>query len=642
MTENQQQSQTKIPTSLRKSGSGGKSGVRGLQVVLISAGLIALMVLAVGVREYVGGRSGESGSGLDAGSSSGPATTQSNAVTELGEEIWESQGDSISGKYLASRHAERTGNLSVAADLLLEILELEPENRRVAARAHFLLIAEGRFDEAAVLAETLLADADGSSALAEMTLAMQAVDEENYEIALTHILKIPYQGPYGFLMPLIEAWTFVGMGETEAALQSLDPLASNGALAGLKGVHAGVIADQIGDLVRAEEEYLLALGDGDSMPLRVAELYFSFLTRHDRWQEAEVFLGKYLEQGRDNLMAEPMSLALESRTAMALPIATIRAGYAEAFYSIANRLNSGRADLETLIFVRFAGQFEPDNPRILFLLGDVLADQDRSVESIEVLEKVDAASPFGWYARLAIAGRLSGMDRNNEAVDMLEDMIDERPTRTDAAHTLGDILRTDEKYGEAAEAYDIAIERLTDPVERDWQIYYTRGISLERVSVDRDLNDREQDEAWSRSESDFLYALELNPDQPQVLNYLGYSWVEKGVHLDEAREMISKSVAQRPRDGYITDSMGWVLYRMGEYEEAVVHLERAVSLVPSDPILNDHLGDAYWLVGRTNEARFQWLRALESDPDDDQVEGIQAKLSGEKEPQPRPPGQEED
>ncbi len=640
MTQDQHQSQTKTPTSLRKTDSGEKSGGRGLQVILISAGLIGLMVLAVGVREYVGGQSGETGS--DTGPSAETTAAPSNAVAELDNEIWESQGDSISGKYLASRHAERTGNLSIAADLLLEILELEPQNSRALARAHILLIAEGRFDEATILAETMLAEEGSSSALAEMTLAMQAVKGDDYDAALSHILKIPYQGPYGFLMPLIEAWTFIGMGESEAAIESLDPLASNGALSGLKGVHAGVIADQSGDMTRAEAEYLVALGNGESVPLRVAELYFSFLSRQDRWEEAEAFLATYLEQNRDNLMADPMAQAVETHTAMPLPIPTIHAGYAEAFYSIANRLNSGRADLETLIFVRFARHLDPENPRILFLLGDVLADQDRSTDAIEVLEQVDTQTPFGWYARLSIASRLSEMDREIQAIDMLSNMIDERPERTDAAHTLGDIQRIDENYGEAADAYGIAIERLVDPGERDWQIFYTRGISLERVSVDRELSDREKDDAWSQAERDFLFALELNPDQPQVLNYLGYSWVEKGVHLDQAREMISKSVSQRPRDGYITDSMGWVLYRMGEYEEAVVHLERAVSLVPSDPILNDHLGDAYWLVGRTNEARFQWERALENEPTAKQTEELRAKLSGETEPQPRPPGQEED
>ena len=131
---------------------------------------------------------------------------------------------------------------------------------------------------------------------------------------------------------------------------------------------------------------------------------------------------------------------------------------------------------------------------------------------------------------------------------------------------------------------------------------------------------------WDQAEADFRNALKLNPDQPLVLNYLGYSLVEFGLKLPEAQAMIERAVASRPNDGYITDSLGWVLYRLGKFDEAVDPMERAVQLVSNDPIINDHLGDVYWMVGRKREAEFQWRRALSFKPEEKDAERIRLKL----------------
>lgn len=179
---------------------------------------------------------------------------------------------------------------------------------------------------------------------------------------------------------------------------------------------------------------------------------------------------------------------------------------------------------------------------------------------------------------------------------------------------MGDLLRGKERFAEAVVAYDKAMARIGAVEPRHWALLYSRGIALERSKQ------------WPRAEADFLKALELNPDQPYVLNYLGYSWVEHGIHLDKALTMIETAVKLRPEDGYIVDSMGWVLFRLGRYAEAVPHLERAVELRPSDPTINDHLGDAYWRVGRENEARFQWDRALVLKPSPEEAREIQTKL----------------
>ena len=156
--------------------------------------------------------------------------------------------------------------------------------------------------------------------------------------------------------------------------------------------------------------------------------------------------------------------------------------------------------------------------------------------------------------------------------------------------------------------------RLGEVTPGHWLFFYNRGIALERSKI------------WKRAEKDFLKALELQPEHPYVLNYLGYSWVEKGINIERAKKMIERAVEQRQDDGYIVDSLGWVLYRLGDYFASVKHLERAIRLRPSDPVINDHLGDAYWQAGRKLEARFQWRRALGLNPNEDLIPAIQAKL----------------
>jgi Flp pilus assembly protein TadD len=179
---------------------------------------------------------------------------------------------------------------------------------------------------------------------------------------------------------------------------------------------------------------------------------------------------------------------------------------------------------------------------------------------------------------------------------------------------MGDLLRRDEKFIDAIAAYDKAVEIYGKDGEKNWALFYTRGIALERAKQ------------WDRAEADFKRALEINPEHPDVLNYLGYSWLDRGENLAEARSLIELAYAKSPDNGYIVDSLGWAMYLAGDYQGAVEKLERAVELRPGDATLNDHLGDAYWKVGRRNEARFQWSHALTLDPDDKQKISLKTKL----------------
>ena len=267
-----------------------------------------------------------------------------------------------------------------------------------------------------------------------------------------------------------------------------------------------------------------------------------------------------------------------------------------------------------MLYARIATYLKPDFPVAQLLMGDILDNGHQYNDSITLYESVKADSSYSWLARLKMADSLKNVDRLDEAKALLEVMAKERPKEIEPLIRLGSYLRVREEYAGAVNAYNRAFERVDADSPSHWTLYYYRGICLERMK------------RWSEAEKDFLKALELNPDQPYVLNYLGYSWVDQGVNLNRARAMIERAVEQRRDDGYIVDSMGWVLYRLGDYEDAVQHLERAVELRPLDPIISDHLGDAYWRVGRKHEARFQWRRALSLKPEQEEVVKIEAKI----------------
>jgi len=248
------------------------------------------------------------------------------------------------------------------------------------------------------------------------------------------------------------------------------------------------------------------------------------------------------------------------------------------------------------------------------LLGDILEADNRLEPALAVYKAIDAKSTFSWSARLRAAAVLDKLGRVDEAVKTLRAMAKEVPDEEGPLINLGDILRGHERFKEAAEAYDEAMKRIATIEPRHWTLFYARGISLERS------------DQWLRAEADFQKALEFKPDQPYVLNYLGYAWIERGKNLERAQEMIRQAVKLRPNDGYIVDSLGWGYYKVGNFQKAVVELERAVELRPQDPIINDHLGDAYWQVGRQREAKFQWTRALSLKPDADLLAKLQKKL----------------
>lgn len=521
--------------------------------------------------------------------------------------------DTSTGAYLAGRFAQRAQRYRDAADFLRKVMAEEPENTELARQAFMMLTLEGEFGEAAGIARKLIDDGD-KSAISRYVVYLEEMKAGRWQDAADQIADIPDRSLHRFVGPFMVAWAQAGLGNTDDALAALDPLSGDANFKSTYAFHAAMIADLAGDNEVAAEHYAEAVSLPGGLTLRVVQLYGNFLERNGRRAEAEDLYTRMIGEHGGNSMLAPVEIRLEASDMPAPILSGANDGLAEGLFSVGSSLRQQGSQDFGLIFGRMAIALKPDFVMARLLVADVLERQDRLAEANAVYEGVPAESPFRWSADLNRAQNLASLDRLDASVAEFERMADAQPTDPEPLIALGNVLRSAERFSEAAEVLDRAVARLGETRTDHWRVYYSRGIAFERSKQ------------WERAEKDFLKALELEPDQPYVLNYLGYSWVDQGVHIERATEMIQQAVKLRPNDGAIVDSLGWALYRVGDFDGAVKQLERAVELLPHDPTINDHLGDAYWQVGRRHEARFQWQRALSLEPETGLIETIEGKL----------------
>ena len=296
---------------------------------------------------------------------------------------------------------------------------------------------------------------------------------------------------------------------------------------------------------------------------------------------------------------------------------TPQAGAAEALYGIGASLTRRGGEDLALVYLQLALYLAPNHSLALLSLADLYETVKKPQMAIKVYERVPANSPLKRNAQIQLATDLDAADRSDEAIKILKAVTAQDSKDVEATMALGNIERGRKKFADCAQDLFARHRRVcsTRTTRPTGSHYYFRGICEERSKQ------------WSKAEVDMKKALELQPEQPHVLNYLGYSWIDQGINLDDGMKMIRRAVDQRPDDGYIVDSLGWAYYRIGNFEEAVKKLERAIDLKPEDPTINDHLGDAYWRVGRTLEAKFQWAHARDLKPEPEELPKIEAKIA---------------
>lgn len=506
------------------------------------------------------------------------------------------------GSYLAGRQAVFKRDFAVAVEHYSRALARDKSNPALMEHLVLSQLALGHHDRALPVAQIM--ESDGlRSQVAHMAVVANLVKDGKYQEILDREPEVKGVGP--LVDGLMIGWAHMGLGAVSKALAQFDTVADQAGLRAFANYHKALALASVGDFEGAEALFVEDDGSLTTLSRRAALSRAEILSQLDRNEDAVTMLTDVFGTSFDPGLADVADkLAAGERLPFSMATSP-QDGMAEVFFSVGAALNGEASDDYALIYIRTASFLRPNHIDAILMSAGLLDGMGQYELSVETYKQVPKDSPDYNAAELGRAEALRRAAKPDAAIEVLEQLTRDYPELPLAHSSLGDLLRQQEDYARAVEAYDRALDLTEEGASSEWFLLYARGICHERLKQ------------WDKAEADFRAALELEPDQPQVLNYLGYSLVEKQVKLDEALSMIERAVAARPQSGYIVDSLGWVLFRLGRYEEAVDHMERAVELMPVDPVVNDHLGDVYWAVGRTREAEFQWKRALSFiDPED--------------------------
>jgi tetratricopeptide (TPR) repeat protein len=525
------------------------------------------------------------------------------------------QRSSLLGSYLAGRLARTHHDTASAVVFYRRALDRDPFDPQVVEASFMAEAAEGNVERATALARRIVTN-HGSHRLAHMWLATSAMKERQFAVANEHLMKSAGGGPIGDLTAtLARAWIRLAEGNSAGALELLRNFRIAEAAQNYVRYHRALVADLAGRRAEASREFEVVFRQDTRTP-RLAIAYAKHAASGGDVKLARTILKEHLDRvsGEVQPMVRDLQQRLVANKVIHQLIQSPEQGYAEVFYGLGEALASEGGVSLAAIYLQLSLLLRPEAPFTLAALANVHELTRRYDAAIQTYDRIPKGTPLQLAIEIRKGVNLNLLERVDEAKAHLERIANLHPDDVRPLVTLGDIMRAHKRYKEAIEYYNRVIAMTPRPEPKHWTYWYARGTSYERLKN------------WPAAEVDLLRALQLAPDQPLVLNYLGYSWIDQNRNLKQGLAMIEKAVAAKPDDGYIVDSLGWAHFRLGNYREAVRHLERAVELRPEDPTLNDHLGDAYWRVGREREARFQWEQALTLKPEPEEVEKIKHKL----------------
>ncbi len=554
--------------------------------------------------------------------SHGQFASATSAPNQASSESFDIQGvDSYAGAFLAARTAETDRDYPNAVKFYKKALEFTPNELELQQRLMIALFMNGEFDEGADLAKTLESD-PAVERVTSVALGFRAIRDGDHADALKHF---KYEGPNDLdrlMNQLLIAWAMVGDGKGKEALKLVQDLEGPSWYGIFRNYNAGVIAAQIGDIDAARKALTETVTDrngGATAPDTFARAVIALATLEAGAGNKQKALDA-LAAG-DELITNfaPFKALRDDIEAGRQPkpvVANAAQGAAGVLFSIGGALNREGAEDTVMLYLQLSHALDKDAADTLVLLGGIAENAKQPEKAIAFYRQVPETSPMRRVSELQLGLTLAETGKVKEAREHLQGLIASDPNDIRSYLAYGSVLSDAKDYAAMAENYDKAVEIIGQtPARNHWSVFFQRGIAYERLKK------------WDKAEPNFNKALELNPEQPQVLNYLGYSWVDMNRNLQQGLEMIKKAVELRPDDGYIVDSLGWAYYRLGRFDEAVVELERAIELRAGDATINDHLGDAYWRVGRKLEATYQWKRALASEPEEAEVPKIQAKIN---------------
>lgn len=519
----------------------------------------------------------------------------------------------LSGNFLAGRIAGNDKDTLAAVQFFERALTRDPTNPVLIQQAFFLHLMNGDVDKALPYAADIL-QFDASNDLARTVLGSSALKQGNYGEAIEEFEEASGKTPLELLTnQLLAAWAEAGKDDLAAALARVDRLEGPDWYESFRSFHGGLIADHLGDREQAFQRVARAY-EYDQSALRIVEGFARLQALKDAPEKGLAAIRAFKRQVPRHPYMDRVEADLEAGKQVDLTT-SVRNGAAEVMFGLGSALGRDGGTELPKIYLQLSLYLNPRSDLAIMALVDIYNQDEKFAHSVELVDNLPEDSVFSYAAKVESARNLARMEQVDEAIRRLTNVAREAEDPFSANLTLANLLRFEKRFEEANAIYNIIIEGVEEPEQRHWSLFYFRAITYERT------------DRWDEAEADFRKALELFPNQPLVLNYLGYSFVDKGFNLDEALVMIQKAVEQRPEEGFILDSLGWAYYKLGRYEEAVTELEKAADKMAGDPLILDHLGDAYWRAGRILEAQFQWAHARDLGPEDpDELAKILDKL----------------
>jgi tetratricopeptide (TPR) repeat protein len=514
--------------------------------------------------------------------------------------------------YLSARFAADEHDLGQAARYYGQALSDDPGNPSLLAMSFFYSTTSGDFEAAGKYAQAVVTTTPDDRA-ARLALAVIGFKHRDYADVRKQ-LSLSAKGPFTALtLSLFDAWAAAAQHDTAGMQKDIQTLLEQKGAEGMASFHAALIEDYLGDAAAADAAYKKALAAGAPTP-RVLEAYGRFLERQGRGAEAAKLYQSHIEEGGLSSVTLP---GLARIAAGQKPDGLIRNpadGAAEALFGIAASLTDAQSADVSILYLRMALYLRPELGLAQILLADRFETMRKFDSAIAIYHGIEPASPYFRMAQIQAGLDEQRLGKNDDAIADLKKLVTADPKDSEAWVALGDTYRASDKLPESVDAYDHAEKAIPHLSKRDWPMFYARAMAKEKLKQ------------LDGSEADIQTALKLSPEQPELLNYLGYSWVDRGRNIPQALAMLEKARSLRPYDGYIVDSVGWAYFQLGRYDDAARTLETAVLLVPGDPTINEHLGDALWRAGRHIDARFQWSHALTFADDDTDKAALERKL----------------
>ena len=544
------------------------------------------------------------------------STAFANANEELVETV---NATGLSGSYLAAQVAIDDNDDDAAVQFLERALALDPDDKDLKQKLFVALVSNGRVADAAEIARNT-PKLGTSQNLAGYVLAAESMRKRSWKNAINALKDVAGVDLDKTLREITHAWALQGLGETDQALARIAELEGPEWISVMKDYHSGLIANAGGNQDLAAEKFQSVIDNRAVIPIltetyiRTVEAMVRNRSQAGDKQKAQEILDYGISLLPSHSPFQRLNEQLQSDSVLKPILTTPQQGMAELFYNIATAIRRDGAGNFSKNYLQISNSLAPKSDVIQIALAELYLQQGDYEKSNTYYNAVADTSPFSRIARLEKATNLSRLEKKEEAITELKSLIESDPSDLTGYLTLGNVYSREERYREAADTYDKAVGIIGEPKSFHWNLFFRRGISYERLKD------------WEKAEPNFMKSLDLSANQPEVLNYLGYSWVDQGINLDQGMDMIRKAVELRPRSGFIVDSLGWAHYRLGQFDDAVRELEKAVQLMPQDPTINDHLGDAYWQVGRKLEATFQWNIALATKTPPDDPEAIKKKL----------------